>query len=93
MRVTGPTRSSWLCSHSLLCIAVIASSIDRSRCSPGPPCSTRRRTANTPNAAHTPPMYSPSSPPMAIGGPAGSPRKPVNPDQACRVNSLAARSA
>ena len=37
-------------------------------------------------------MYSPRSPPIAIGGPAGSPRKPVKPDQACKVNSLAARS-
>ena len=30
---------------------------------------------------------------MAMGGPAGSPRKPVKPDHACNVNSLAARSA
>ena len=67
--------------------------MDRSRCSPGPPCSTRRRTASAPNAANTPPMYSPRSPPIAIGGPAGSPRKPGEPAQACKVNSLAARSA
>lgn len=33
--------------------------MDRSRCSPGPPCSTRRRTASAPNAANAPPMYSP----------------------------------
>ena len=38
-------------------------------------------------------MYSPSSPPIEIGGPAGSPRNPVHPDQACRVNSVAGRSA
>ena len=41
---------------------------------------------------HAPPMYSPSSPPIEIGGPAGSPRKPVKPDQACSVNSVAGRS-
>ena len=93
VRVTGGAFSRCECNHSPLCINVIASSIDRSRCSPGPPCTTRRRTANAPNAANTPPMYSPRSPPIEIGGPAGSPRKPVRPDHACRVNSLAARSA
>ena len=51
VRLIGGTRSNCECSHSLLCIAVIASSMDRSRCSPGPPCSTRRRTASAPNAA------------------------------------------
>lgn len=30
---------------------------------------------------------------MEMGGPAGSPRNPVQPDQACRVNSVAGRSA
>ena len=30
---------------------------------------------------------------MEMGGPAGSPRKPVHPDQACKVNSVAGRSA
>ena len=88
VRETGGAWSSSECSHSPLCISVIASNMDRSRCSPGPPCSTRRRTANAPNAANTPPMYSPRSPPMEIGGPAGSPRKPVRPDHACKVNSL-----
>ena len=33
------------------------------------------------------------APPIAMGGPAGSPRNPGEPAQACRVNSLAARSA
>jgi hypothetical protein len=37
-------------------------------------------------------MYSPNSPPIEIGGPCGSPRNPVNPDHACNVNSVAARS-
>ena len=36
-------------------------------------------------------MYSPSSPPIEMGAPAGSPRKPVRPESACRVNSVAAR--
>ena len=37
-------------------------------------------------------MYSPSSPPIEMGGPAGSPRNPVSPASACRVNSVAGRS-
>ena len=91
-RLTGGLFSSCECSHSLLCINVIASSMDKSRCPPGPPRATRRRSAIAPYAAQAAPMYSPRSPPIEIGGPAGSPRKPVSPESACRVNSVAGRS-
>ena len=47
-RRIGGTFSSCECSHSLLCIRVIASSIDMSRCPPGPPRRTRRRSASAP---------------------------------------------
>ena len=85
--------SSCECSHSLLCINVIASSIDMSRCPPGPPradaTAQRQRAVGGPAAAHVLPQLAADRDRRArgIAAETGAART-----SACRVNSVAGRS-
>ena len=46
-----------------------------------------------PSVAYVPVVHSPRRPPAARGGSSGSPRCPMDPHAACRVNSVLGRSA
>ena len=90
-----PIRDAW--SHSWPCIDwVMHSSSEISMWKSrghAAPVRSPRRAARMANAAYMPPTYSPIRPPTDTGGPSGKPRKPVAPQRACRVNSVAGRSS
>ncbi len=65
------------------------SSAETSTWSPRPVARARRHAARPPMAAHVPVIQSPNCPPAATGGRSGVPRPPMEPDTACKVNSLA----
>ena len=74
-------------------VTAMQSSMATSTCSPFPHRRASLYAATAPSAAYVPVTHSPIRPPAASGGFSGSPRWPVDPHAACRVNSVLGRSA